>query len=133
MQQRMPAPITRFKQNFVTGSGLVLEVLIQFQLVLQSLIVSCLGQSQKKPDIHFSSLFKVSQYSCERSNAGVNEFVLHTFMLLPKSRAVIMSTNLAVFTAALFLLALVQCCFAANGKSPSEDPVSAYLTVMIAK
>jgi hypothetical protein len=39
----------------------------------------------------------------------------------------------AVFTAAVFLLALVQCCFAADGKSPSEDPVAAYLTVIISK
>ena len=44
-----------------------------------------------------------------------------------------MGKYLAVFTATLFLTALFQCCFAADGASASEDPVSAYITVIIAK
>lgn len=44
-----------------------------------------------------------------------------------------MGKYLAVFTATLFLTALFQCCFAAGGASASEDPTSAYITVIIAK
>lgn len=44
-----------------------------------------------------------------------------------------MGKCLAVFTAALFLTALFQCCLAAGGASAADDPVSAYVTVLIAK
>ena len=44
-----------------------------------------------------------------------------------------MGKYVAVFTATLFLTALFQCCFAADSVSASEDPVSAYVTVIIAK
>lgn len=59
------------------------------------------------------------------------------FLYVPGKSSVIanavMGFNLAVFTAALFLLALVQCCYATGGTSPSDDPASAYLTVLISK
>ena len=44
-----------------------------------------------------------------------------------------MGKYLVVFTTAVFLLALLQTCFAAGGALPSEDPTSAYLTVLILK
>ena len=37
-----------------------------------------------------------------------------------------MGKYLAVFTATLFLTALFQCCFAADGASASENPVCLY-------
>ena len=44
-----------------------------------------------------------------------------------------MGKYLAVLTATLFLFALIKCCFAAGGSTPSEDPGSAYLVVLITK
>ena len=61
---------------------------------------------------------------------GVNELNIQLYGLAAKD-TVIMGINLAVFTAAVFWLAKFQCCFVANGKSPSEDPVTAYMTVLI--
>ena len=45
----------------------------------------------------------------------------------------VMGKYLAVFTALLLLTALFQCCLAGGGECPSDDPVSAYVTAIIAK
>ena len=55
------------------------------------------------------------------------------YTVLKSQEQVTMGKYLAVFTALLFLMALMRCCFAAGGEIPSDDPTAAYLTVVIAK
>lgn len=44
-----------------------------------------------------------------------------------------MGKYLDVFTSFLFLIALFQCCSAAGGENPTDNPTAAYLTVVISK
>ena len=65
----------------------------------------------------------------------VKELISHRIGSVSTKRfTVIMGIKyLAVFTAALFLLVLIKCCSAAGGSMATEDPCSAYLTVLITK
>ena len=61
--------------------------------------------------------------------------MIHTLSVYDSASVVgtIMGKYLAVFTVLLFFTALFQCCLAGGGEIPSDDPVSAYVTVIIAK